>query len=140
MRFSDLMGSGGEQEPEQSDSAVDTVIAPYLDAVVAYAFRGTARYHVPGHKGGPGADPGLRKAIGVDCLAADVPQDIHGIDLGPLQLLQEQVAAAVQQHRVAAAQMRLDAVDLHLHQTPDLGGHRMFAVDLEHGVRSSHFT
>src|SRR3954471_3873556 len=57
--------------------------APYLDAVVAYAFRGTARYHVPGHKGGPGADPGLRKAIGTDGLAADVPQDIHGIDLGP---------------------------------------------------------
>src|ERR687895_721198 len=57
--------------------------APYLDAVVAYAFRGTGRYHVPGHKGGPGADPGLRKAIGVDALAADVPQDIHGIDVGP---------------------------------------------------------
>jgi arginine/lysine/ornithine decarboxylase len=57
--------------------------APYLDAVVAYAFRGPGRYHVPGHKGGPGADPGLRKAIGADGLAADVPQDIHGIDLGP---------------------------------------------------------
>jgi arginine/lysine/ornithine decarboxylase len=56
--------------------------APYLEAVVAYAFRAPARYHVPGHKGGPGADPGLRKAIGVDALAADVPQDIHGIDLG----------------------------------------------------------
>lgn len=57
--------------------------APYLDAVVGYAFRGPARFHVPGHKGGPGADPALRKAIGVDALAADVPQDIHGIDLGP---------------------------------------------------------
>jgi arginine decarboxylase len=57
--------------------------APYLDAVVAYAFRGPGRYHVPGHKGGPGADPGVRKALGVDGLAADVPQDIHGIDLGP---------------------------------------------------------
>ncbi|HEY7074555.1 MAG TPA: aminotransferase class I/II-fold pyridoxal phosphate-dependent enzyme [Solirubrobacteraceae bacterium] len=57
--------------------------APYLDAVVAYAFRGPARYHVPGHKGGPHADPGLRKAIGTDGLAADVPQDIYGIDLGP---------------------------------------------------------
>jgi arginine decarboxylase len=57
--------------------------APYLDAVVAYAFRGAARYHVPGHKGGPGADPGVRKAIGVDALSADVPQDIHGIDVGP---------------------------------------------------------
>lgn len=57
--------------------------APYLDAVVAYAFRGAARYHVPGHKGGPGADPALRKAIGLDALAADIPQDIHGVDLGP---------------------------------------------------------
>jgi len=57
--------------------------APYLDAVVAYAFRGTARYHVPGHKGGPGADPGVRKAIGVDALAADVPLLIYGIDVGP---------------------------------------------------------
>jgi arginine decarboxylase len=57
--------------------------APYLDAVVAYAFRGTARYHVPGHKGGPGADSGVRKAIGVDALAADVPLLIHGIDVGP---------------------------------------------------------
>ncbi len=58
-------------------------VAPYLDAVVAYAFRGAARYHVPGHKGGPGADPGVVKAIGPDALAADVPQLIHGIDLGP---------------------------------------------------------
>src|SRR5918994_1909662 len=57
--------------------------APYLEAVVAYAFRGPGRFHVPGHKGGPGADPGLRKAIGVDALAADVPQDIPGIDVGP---------------------------------------------------------
>src|SRR5918998_6332282 len=57
--------------------------APYLEAVVGYAFRGPARYHVPGHKGGPGADPGVRKAIGLDALAADVPQDIYGIDLGP---------------------------------------------------------
>src|ERR671917_1699359 len=57
--------------------------APSLDAVVAYAFRGPGRYHVPGHKGGPGADPGVRKAIGTDGLAADVPRDIHGIDLGP---------------------------------------------------------
>ncbi len=57
--------------------------APYLDAVVAYAFRGPARHHVPGHKGGSGADPGVVKAIGIDGLHADVPQDIQGIDLGP---------------------------------------------------------
>lgn len=57
--------------------------APYLDAVVAYGFRGSGRFHVPGHKGGPGADPGLRHALGDTALAVDVPQDIWGIDLGP---------------------------------------------------------
>jgi lysine decarboxylase len=57
--------------------------APYLDALVAYAFRGTGRFHVPGHKGGPGADPALRFALGDRALAIDVPQDIEGIDLGP---------------------------------------------------------
>src|SRR3954468_363568 len=70
-------------EPEQHQELSEQPTAPYLDAVVAYAFRGPARYHVPGHKGGPGADPGVRKAIGLDGLAADIPQDIHGIDLGP---------------------------------------------------------
>jgi arginine decarboxylase len=73
------MGGGTDQHEELSEQPT----APYLDAVVAYAFRGPARYHVPGHKGGPGADPGVRKAIGLDGLAADIPQDIHGIDLGP---------------------------------------------------------
>src|SRR5947208_14036335 len=67
----------------RTELASEQPLAPYLDAVVAYGFRGAARYHVPGHKGGPGADPGVRKAIGVDSLAADVPQDIHGIDIGP---------------------------------------------------------
>lgn len=57
--------------------------APYLDAVVGYGFRGPGRFHVPGHKGGVGADPGLRHAIGDDALLLDVPQDIHGIDIGP---------------------------------------------------------
>ena len=41
--------------------------APYLDAVVAYAFRGPGRYHVPGHKGGPGADPGVRQRDRAGC-------------------------------------------------------------------------
>src|SRR5919202_6910019 len=73
------------REPAVGPTSNEQPNAPYLEAVVSYAFRGSARYHVPGHKGGPGADPGLRKAIGVDALAADVPQDIHGIDLGPSQ-------------------------------------------------------
>ena len=57
--------------------------APYLDALVAYGFRGSGRFHVPGHKGGPGADPGLRYALGDRSLALDIPQDIEGVDLGP---------------------------------------------------------
>src|SRR5215210_1509468 len=57
--------------------------APYLEAVVAYATRGSTRFHVPGHKGGAGADPGLCAAIGNAALRADIPQDIEGIDLGP---------------------------------------------------------
>ena len=61
----------------------DQPTAPYLDALVAYGFRGSGRFHVPGHKGGPGADPGLRFALGDRALAIDVPQDIQGIDLGP---------------------------------------------------------
>src|SRR5215208_3068828 len=76
-------GDVERHDPHVGPTSNEQPNAPYLEAVVAYAFRGTARYHVPGHKGGPGADPGLRKAIGVDALAADVPQDIHGIDLGP---------------------------------------------------------
>jgi lysine decarboxylase len=60
----------------------DQPSAPYLDALVAYAFRGSGRFHVPGHKGGPGADPALRFALGDRALAVDIPQDIEGIDLG----------------------------------------------------------
>src|SRR3712207_484871 len=56
--------------------------APYLDAVIGHGFRGAGRFHVPGHKGGPGADPALRFALGDRALAADLPQDIEGIDIG----------------------------------------------------------
>ncbi len=57
--------------------------APYLDAVTAYGFRGSTRFHIPGHKGGEGADPGLRAALGERALLLDVPQDIEGVDVGP---------------------------------------------------------
>jgi arginine decarboxylase len=57
--------------------------APYLEAVTAYGFRGSTRFHVPGHKGGPGADPGLRSALGERPLQLDIPQDIEGVDVGP---------------------------------------------------------
>ncbi|HUE25919.1 MAG TPA: aminotransferase class I/II-fold pyridoxal phosphate-dependent enzyme [Solirubrobacteraceae bacterium] len=57
--------------------------APYLEAITAYGFRGSTRFHIPGHKGGEGADPGLRTAFGDRALLLDIPQDIEGIDLGP---------------------------------------------------------
>jgi len=57
--------------------------APYLEAIVSYGFRGSLRFHVPGHKGGAGADPGLRSALGDRALALDIAQDIEGIDIGP---------------------------------------------------------
>jgi lysine decarboxylase len=57
--------------------------APYLEAVTAYGFRGSTRFHVPGHKGGEGSDPGMRLAFGDRALLLDVPQDIEGIDVGP---------------------------------------------------------
>jgi arginine decarboxylase len=64
-------------------AAPEQPTAPYLDAVTAYGFRGSTRFHVPGHKGGEGADPGLLAALGERALLLDVPQDIEGIDLGP---------------------------------------------------------
>ena len=62
-----------------SPSQPDT---PYLDALRAYAARQPARLHVPGHKGGPGADPGLIEAIGTQALALDIPALTWGIDVG----------------------------------------------------------
>jgi arginine decarboxylase len=61
----------------------DQRIAPYLDALRGYADREAGRFHVPGHKGGPGADPGLIKAIGERALEMDIPALIEGIDAGP---------------------------------------------------------
>src|SRR5918998_1087176 len=69
--------------PPAGTRSPDQPSAPYLEAVVAYATRGSTRFHVPGHKGGAGADPGLRAALGWPALTADIPQDIEGIDLGP---------------------------------------------------------
>src|SRR2546423_3045454 len=56
---------------------------PYLDALRAYAEREPGRFHVPGHKGGPGADPALVDAIGERALALDIPALTQGIDVGP---------------------------------------------------------
>jgi len=64
-------------------SAPEQPTTPYLDALVAYGFRGSNRFHVPGHKGGAGSDPGLVSALGHRALALDISQDIDGVDVGP---------------------------------------------------------
>jgi arginine decarboxylase len=58
--------------------------APYLEALLAFAERYPGRFHVPGHKGGMGADPGLVDAIGDKALAFDIPSLTHGVDIGPV--------------------------------------------------------
>jgi arginine decarboxylase len=55
---------------------------PYLDALRAFAERNPARLHVPGHKGGAGADPRLLDALGERALALDIPALMWGIDVG----------------------------------------------------------
>ncbi|MHB1809397.1 MAG: aminotransferase class I/II-fold pyridoxal phosphate-dependent enzyme [Solirubrobacteraceae bacterium] len=71
---------------------------PYLDALRAYAERRPARLHVPGHKGGDGADPGLIDAIGQLALSMDISALTWGIDLGsdptPFERSQRLAAAA----------------------------------------------
>jgi lysine decarboxylase len=62
---------------------VEQDATPYLDALVAYADRDPGRFHVPGHKGGHGADPALRAAVGEAALRLDIPAGIEGIDVGP---------------------------------------------------------
>jgi arginine decarboxylase len=55
---------------------------PYLDALRTFAERLPGRFHVPGHKGGAGADPRLLDAIGERALALDIPALMWGIDVG----------------------------------------------------------
>src|SRR5438046_5280144 len=70
---------------------------PYLDARCEYARRDPARLHVPGHKGGPGADEGLLRALGERALSLDIPALTWGIDLGgdptPIERAQRLAAA-----------------------------------------------
>ena len=69
---------------------------PYLDALREYARRNPARLHVPGHKGGQGADRGLLQALGDRALALDIPALTYGIDLGgePTPFAEAQTLAA----------------------------------------------
>jgi lysine decarboxylase len=55
---------------------------PYLDALCEYAERKPARLHVPGHKGGAGADEGMLRAFGERAVSLDIPALTYGIDVG----------------------------------------------------------
>jgi arginine decarboxylase len=68
--------STGRPDPDQER-------APYLDALLDYARRDPGRFNIPGHKGGPAADPGLAEALGRRALELDIPALIEGIDVGP---------------------------------------------------------
>jgi arginine decarboxylase len=92
----------GAGTPPEAAPPAEQPRAPYLEAVLAYASRGSTRFHVPGHKGGAGADPGLCAAIGRPALTADVPADIEGIDLGPSPTPYERAEALAAQAHGAA--------------------------------------
>lgn len=88
---------GWTHAQESDPGAVDSVLeTPYLDALRGYAARGPGRFHVPGHKGGPAADPAFADAVGERALALDVPALTRGVDVGlePTPFQRAQAAAA----------------------------------------------
>jgi lysine decarboxylase len=73
----------GQAVRESTDQASDPQQrTPYLDALCEYAARQPARLHVPGHKGGSGADEGLLRALGAQAVSLDIPALTYGIDVG----------------------------------------------------------
>jgi lysine decarboxylase len=56
---------------------------PYVDSLLAYSELDPGRFQVPGHKGGPGADPAMRALIGDVGLRNDIPSVTEGVDIGP---------------------------------------------------------
>ena len=62
---------------------MDQDSTPYVDALLAYSARDPGRFQVPGHKGGPGADPAMRELVGEVGLRNDIPSITEGVDIGP---------------------------------------------------------
>ena len=75
------VGGRGAESPRPAQHEQDQT--PYLDAILAYAQRGPGRFHVPGHKGGYGADPAAIEVFGSSVFDRDIPAGIEGIDVGP---------------------------------------------------------
>ena len=81
-------------------SAPTTARSNRPDAV-EYAARAPGRFHVPGHKGGAGADAAMVEALGATALEHDIPALIEGIDAGP-----EPTPFTRAQQLAASAQLR----------------------------------
>lgn len=78
--------------------AADQQRAPLLEALLEYAARNPAVFHVPGHKRGRGAAPLLKSLLGSKALAADLTES-YGLDNlhapeGPILEAQQLAAAA----------------------------------------------
>jgi arginine/lysine/ornithine decarboxylase len=89
------VGARAAGEPRPSEAEQDQT--PYLDAILAYAQRAPGRFHVPGHKGGYGADPAAIEAFGLSAFDRDIPAGIEGIDVGldsPFERAQRLAASA----------------------------------------------
>src|SRR2546421_258921 len=69
-------------ESASTDRVRKHAAAPYLEALGGYAARQPGRYHVPGHKGGPGCDPNFRDAVAMHGLELDIPLVTPGVDIG----------------------------------------------------------
>lgn len=61
----------------------DQTTTPYADALDAHARSDPGNYNVPGHKAGRRAGARLRRWLGAQALALDVPPLVPGIDDGP---------------------------------------------------------
>lgn len=78
---------------------MDQSQTPYLDALRDRAWSEPGLFHIPGHKGGRGADPRLLDAIGEAALKLDLPAGLVGIDIGP-----EPMKTPFQQSQMLAAE------------------------------------
>ena len=70
---------------------------PYANAIQNYNKKNPLRFHVPGHKGGPGASPLLVDFLNTQSVAHDIPRRIRGVDTGensPLEQAQTLAAKA----------------------------------------------
>ncbi|HEY8426047.1 MAG TPA: aminotransferase class I/II-fold pyridoxal phosphate-dependent enzyme [Limnochordales bacterium] len=62
-----------------SQQVARQVRTPLLEAIQTYRREGVIRFHMPGHRGGAGADPRIGQALGRDAFALDVT-GVLGLD------------------------------------------------------------